>query len=365
MVRLIVAAGGEGDAVAGAMLDAALYGGERPAVILTYAWDRPRLGPVPGPRGADDFTGLRPLTPRVFALPAGAETVPPAVSTLPRLARALPQTLALIDPRHGARGVARQIDELVRLLAPESIDLLNVGGGVLARGGESGLRLPLAGALALAACGRAGARVRLLIAGPGLDGELPAGELRGLLGRNVLTLAAEHVQPVADVLEWHPDEAAAMLAACARDVRGLCEAREAGPPVPLTDEGPTVHEVPLPDALGRSRLARALASTTTLAEAEQLCRDICGCSEIDRERGRALRLSDRPGRGLDPDTALARVAAYEHLARGRGISHTTFRRLGDALGLSGAAHEDLRALLIAARPEQCEPPPLWHIPAAA
>jgi hypothetical protein len=43
-----------------------------------------------------------------------------------------------------------------------------------------------------------------------------------------------------------------MLAATARGVRGTCEMRDAGLPVPLTDEGPTVHEVNLDEALTRN-----------------------------------------------------------------------------------------------------------------
>ncbi len=65
MTRLIVAAGGGGDAVAAAMLDTALHGGGDHAVILTFSWDRLLIDPVPGPRGADDFTGLEQLTPSV------------------------------------------------------------------------------------------------------------------------------------------------------------------------------------------------------------------------------------------------------------------------------------------------------------
>ncbi|MCZ9345352.1 DUF1152 domain-containing protein, partial [Streptomyces sp. TRM76130] len=86
MTRLIVAAGGGGDAVAAAMLHAALYGDEDQAVILTYAWDRLLIDPVPGPRGAHDFTGLEVITPSVWSVPATARPVAPAGSTLPRLA---------------------------------------------------------------------------------------------------------------------------------------------------------------------------------------------------------------------------------------------------------------------------------------
>lgn len=172
MTRLIVAAGGGGDAVAAAMIHAALYGDEDQAVILTYAWDRLLIDPVPGPRGPDNFTGLHSLTPAVWTVPAEARPITPAGSTLPRLSAELRHTFALIDPRHGVEGVTRQLEELVDHLSPESIELLDVGGDILARGDEPTLKSPLADALTLAACCQVNAPVRLLVAGPGLDGEL-------------------------------------------------------------------------------------------------------------------------------------------------------------------------------------------------
>ncbi|MGI5397976.1 DUF1152 domain-containing protein [Streptomyces sp. CA-135486] len=360
MTRLIVAAGGGGDAVAAAMLDAAVYGGEGPAVILTYAWDRLLIDPVPGPRGPANFTGLRPLTRSVQAVPADARPVAPAGSTLPRLAAELPHTFALIDPHHGAEGITRQLEELIQHLEPESIDLLDVGGDILARGNEPTLRSPLADALTLAACCQVNAPVRLLVAGPGLDGELPADALRDRMGPLVLTFAADHVEAIGSVLEWHPSEATAMLAATARGVRGQCEVRDAGLPVPLTDEGPTVHEADLDDALNRNELARALLATETLDEAEQHSREICGYSEIDYERDKASWLGDQHERKLDPAAALRQLDQFEAEARNRGITHTTFRRITEVLGLNGRQRQDLRALLLSSRPEQYQAP-LWRI----
>ncbi|MET8209449.1 DUF1152 domain-containing protein [Streptomyces sp. NPDC005373] len=364
MTRLILAAGGGGDAVAASMLDAALYGDEGPAVVLTYAWDRLLVDPVPGPRSPANFTGLLPLTPTVQAVPGNAAPIAPAGSTLPRLARELPQTFVLIDPRQGAEGITRQLEELIAHLSPTSIDLLDVGGDILAQGDEPTLRSPLADALTLAACAQVLSPVRLLVAGPGLDGELPIEQLRSYLGPVALTLAPEHVEPISGVLEWHPSEATAMLAATARGVRGLCEVRDAGLPVPLTDEGPTIHEVDLDEALNRNRLARALVTTTSLDEAEQHCREICGYSEIDYERNKASWLGTLPQQELDPKTTLDQVAQFEAEARNRGVTHTTFRRITEAIGLSGAQREPLRALLIESRPEQYAAP-LWIIPPTA
>ncbi|MET8126058.1 DUF1152 domain-containing protein [Streptomyces sp. NPDC005065] len=360
MTRLIVAAGGGGDAVAAAMLDAALYDGGDQTVILTYAWDRLLIDPVPGPRGADDFTGLEPLTPAVWKVPAGARPIAPAGSTLPRLAAELPYTFALIDPHHGAAGVTRQLAELIDHFDPTSIDLLDVGGDILARGDEPTLKSPLGDALTLAACCQVNAPVRLLVAGPGLDGELPLDDVSSLFGSLVRRLSAEDTEPISSVLEWHPSEATGMLAATARGVRGTCEVRDAGLLIPLTDEGPTVHEVDLDDALSRNELARAILSTDTLDEVEALSREVCGYSEIDYERNKAAWLKDQPAVTLDPDVVLSRLDEFENEARSRGVSHTTFRRLTEVLNLSGSQRDDLRRLLISTRPERYAAP-LWRI----
>jgi hypothetical protein len=364
MTRLIVAAGGGGDAVAAAMLDAALYGDDDQAVILTYAWDRLLVDPIPGPRGADDFTGLEPITPTVWAVTAEAHPIPPAGSTLPRLAADLPHTFALLDPHHGAEGVTRQLEELLSHLKPESIDLLDVGGDILARGNESTLKSPLADALTLAACCQIDARIRLLVAGPGLDGELPFEDLRGVLGPTVHTFTAKDVEPVSSVLEWHPSEATGMLAATARGVRGTCEVRDAGLPVPLTDEGPTVHQVDMDEALSRNELARAIATTTSLDEVETYSREVCGYSEIDYERNKASWLKEQPPMELNPKAVLAELDHFEASARSHGVTHTTFRHITEALNLNGNQRQDLRELLINSRPKQYDAP-LWRITTAS
>ncbi|MFZ4188184.1 DUF1152 domain-containing protein [Streptomyces pseudogriseolus] len=360
MTRLIVAAGGGGDAVAAAMLHAALYGDEDQAVILTYAWDRLLIDPLPGPRGADSFTGLEPVTQSVWSVPAEAQPIAPAGSTLPRLAAELPHTLALLDPYHGAEGITRQLEELVSHLAPASIDLLDVGGDILAQGDEPTLKSPLADALTLAACCQVNAPIRLLVAGPGLDGEISPDDLRPLFGTSVHTFTAEDVETIGSILEWHPSEATAMLAATARGTRGICEVRDAGLPVPLTDEGPTVHEVDLDDAVSRNSLARAIMTTATLDEAEAHSREICGFSEIDYERNKVLWLKEQQPTKLESAAVWARLDQFEAEARSHGVTHTTFRRITEALSVSGLQRNDLRQLLVNGRPEQYDAP-LWRI----
>ncbi|MFI0943842.1 DUF1152 domain-containing protein [Streptomyces sp. NPDC021020] len=360
MTRVLVAAGGGGDAVAAAVVDAALRGEREPAVVLTYAWERLIVDPVPGPRKAGDFAGLRRFTGSVYAVGPGSRAVAPAGSTLPRLAAELPHTFALLEPHHGVDGMVRQIREVVGAVSAEGVDVVDVGGDILARGDEVGLRSPLGDALVLAACARLDVDVRLLVAGAGLDGEIPAEDLRHRLGAAVHTLTAADVEPVGHVLEWHPSEATGMLVAAARGARGVCEVRDAGLPIPLTDDGGTVYEADLGDALRRNALARRLLHTTSLDEAERCSRDVCGFSEIDYERRKVLRLAERPHRSLTPDEVLPRLDRFEAEARARGVTHTTFRRLTEALGYRGAQREALRAMLVAARPGRYAAP-LWRV----
>lgn len=360
MTRLIVAAGGGGDAVAAAMLHAALYGDEDQAVILTYAWDRLLIDPLPGPRRPADFTGLERLTPSVWTVPAQARPIAPAGSTLPRLAAELPHTFALLDPYQGAEGLTHQLEDIVSHLEPETIDLLDVGGDILARGDEPTLKSPLADALTLAACCQVNAPVRLLVAGPGLDGELLPKDVGDVLGPVVHTFTARDVDAISSVLEWHPSEATALLAATARGVRGTCEIRDAGLPVPLTGDSPTVHEVDLDDAINRNQLARAIMATAHLDEAEAHSREICGHSEIDYERNKTLWLKEQQPAKLNPAAIWTQLDQFETEARARGVTHTTFRRITEALNLSGSQRDELRQLLINRRPEQYDAP-LWRI----
>jgi len=122
-----------------------------------------------------------------------------------------------------------------------------------------------------------------------------------------------------------------MLAATARGVRGTCEMRDAGLPVPLTDESPTVHEVDLDEALGWNQLARSIMATTTLREAETYSREVCGYSEIDYERNnKATWLKNQVPVQLGPETVLSQLDQFEAEARNRGITHTTFRRITES-----------------------------------
>ncbi|WP_026252793.1 DUF1152 domain-containing protein [Streptomyces sp. PsTaAH-124] len=363
MKRLLLAAGGGGDAITTAMVHAALHGPDEPALILTYAWERLVVDPVPGPRRPSDFTGTVPAGPTLRLVTPDSAPRPPAGSLLPRLAADLRTELGLLDPYGGAVGLARQITEAAAYCGADHVDVVDVGGDVLADGTEPTLRSPLGDALALAACAHASLSTSVHIAGPGLDSEVPEATLLPTLGAPLRTLTAADTQVVERVFDWHPSEASALLVAAARGIRGICGTRDAPEPVTLTDASPGIYRLTLTRALQLNPLARALADTTDLDAAERASLQVCGFSEIARERARAAAPhqdtpSPRPSDGNIP--LPERFAHWEQSTARRGITYVTTRRITEELALLPPQSAELRAHLLATSPPR-QAPPLWRL----
>ncbi|MEU1128632.1 DUF1152 domain-containing protein [Streptomyces sp. NPDC005900] len=359
MTRLLVAAGGGGDVIGTTLVHQALHGDE-PAVVLSYSWERLVVDPVPGPRAERDFAHLRPLTPHLSQITADSSAIAPAGSTLPRLAAELPIILGLLSPYGGVPLLARQITEAAEKYAVDEVTVVDVGGDVFARGDEPTLLSPLPDALVIAACATAGVPAVLRLAGPGLDGEIPEADLLPDMGSDHLTLTGADTRGVEHVFDWHPSEASALLAAAAHGLRGGCVVRDTGRPVFLTDASARVHRIAVDRVLHRNRLAHALYSgaVDSLHCAEKVSRDVCGFSELQRERDRSLGLAHESWSSRSVNEALDDVdARLRHLRSSNpGARYVTFRCLAEGLGLTGAAAQTLRARLIEQRPGQCAGP---------
>ncbi|MFH7596907.1 DUF1152 domain-containing protein [Streptomyces racemochromogenes] len=362
MKRLLIAAGGGGDPITAAIVHAALHGADTPALVLTYAWERLVVDPVPGPRRAPDFTGTEPAAPGLALITPATTPRAPAGSLLPRLSGALRPRLGLLDPYGGTLGLARQIAAAARWCRADRIDLVDVGGDIVARGDEPTLRSPLGDALAVAACAETGLPTTVYVAGPGLDNEVPLLDLLPRLGAPALTLDAAHTESVSRVFDWHPSEASALLVAAARGVRGVCGTRDAPRPVLLDDTARQVHRLTLERVLALSPLARALAGCSSLEHAEAVSRAVCGFSEIARERRRAANAAPpaphRPDR--TPAALLDRFAAWERDTLAQGIAYATTRRITEELDLTATETDTLLAGLRTAGPER-HVPPLWRL----
>lgn len=352
-----MAAGGGGDAITGAAI-AGRYADAGPPIVMTYSWDRLMIDPLPGPRIAADFTGLRQLAPNVLEVVATTTPIGGAGSSLPRLAAELPARVLLLDPSGGAVGMTRQIAAAVEFFQLDAIDLVDVGGDALTTGADPGLRSPLADQLALAACVRTGIPTRLLIAGAGLDGELPAAvveeRLAQLNAQHLPPLAAEAMAHVRHVFGWHPSEASGLLAAAAAGRRGTVEVRDAGDHVEMSDATTLLYAV---DAkrVANATPAAHLADAASLDDAERIIREVTGISEIAYETKKAERLATRQPH--NPTTAdLSSVDRFAKDARVRGADFISVRRLSELLDATTLrAFEVLTDLLSTDCSERYEP----------
>jgi hypothetical protein len=357
----MIAAGGGGDAITAAALGPFLgLTGERP-VVMTYAWERLIVDPLPGPRFADNFTDLWQHAPGVLEFVPTTRPILPAGSALPRLAAELPAHLLLLDPQDGAIGMSKQIATAAEHFAADQIVLVDVGGDVLTNGNDAGLRSPLADLLALASSSTAHLPLpaQVIIAGPGVDGELSPElviqRVADLGGQQLTTLTPSSMHRVRSVLEWHPSEASGLLAAATNLTFGVVEIRDGGSHIRLDRRTADVFSVDLAKLL-RASPARYLLATQSLSEAARLTARIAGISEIDYEVEKARSL--RSNKSSQPvHLSLDSIDKVAHAISLRGASFVTIRRLAEIIGARNMQHiSDLRRVIQLERNDRYSPP---------
>jgi hypothetical protein len=363
---LLIAAGGGGDAIAAAILHRALDDTGGRAAIATHSWDRLLIDPLPGPRDPSSFAGLERVGELNYRVTAHTTPIPPAGSTLPRLAAEPDADLYLLDPRGGAEGLAHQVAELRDELRTTNVTIVDVGGDILAHGDEPTLRSPLADSLVLAATADL-PRVHVLITGAGIDGELPEAlvlERYDQLGAELVQrLSADDVEPFGHLFDWHPSEATGLLCAAAHGTRGTAEIRDQGFPVILSDHTPEVHELTARRVLDHNRVARHFLDTRSLADAETALRDAGRESEVDYERRKAEKRRPRTTGQMAtvPNSAFVdQLAEIRSAAARRGVDFITLRGLAERLDLPGIRLDELQHHL-SSRPRSEYVAPLWRV----
>ncbi|MEC3951702.1 DUF1152 domain-containing protein [Nocardia sp. CDC153] len=352
---IAIAAGGGGDAITAAMLASAMP--ELGIVaIMSYSWDRFMIDPTPGPRVRADFVGLVDRGGASEVVETSA--LHKGTSTLPQLASCVSQPLLLLEAAGGAVGMAELIRRAAKVFDADELAVVDVGGDVIAEGHEASLHSPLADSLALAAAVQSGIATRVLIAGPGLDGELSPTQVRtridALGGHPVTNLTPGDAEPFHDIWSWHPSEATALLATAATGWRGTIETQR-GAIVSLTDDATRVYEVDA-HSLADSSLAAPLSSTTSLERAEQILREYRGGrSELDIERRRAT--GERAEVRMPTSESLNIIDRYAERCRDRGIEALTVRRVAEMVqAIDPPATSALRSLLADQRPNNFRPP---------
>lgn len=320
------------------------------------------IDPVPGPRGADGFTGLRPFRGHNSCVTEWSNATRTGYSLLPRLVRGLGRELFLLDPHGGAVGLRAQLGELARALALDRVYLVDSGGDIVARGDERELRSPLADSLSLAASDGLDVPVEVLIAGPGLDGELRPDYVRqtvGEVGGDVdwCALGPGDVRRHTALFAWHPSEVNGLLVAAARGFRGTVEIRDAPLFVTVDHRSAAVHRCSREGLLTRNHLAKAMLDSRSLAEAEESFYDQRDTSELDYQRDNRSRYV---GRGVVTDVnARIRALVEYSAARPRHVTALSLRRAAEIMEVGVRDLPQVFTALRRAHPGRIDPPLWW------
>jgi len=273
-----------------------LYDGAEP-VLGGLAWERRPTDPVPGPRSAAEIEGAEELAPGILL--AGPRTRAKGREMYfaeSRMAEFLGQPTVLVTLEGGPGQVAEGLAQAAAKLGADLMVFVDVGGDVLARGDESGLRSPLCDALMLAAAARLAADGHSVLAGVfglGCDAELTPEEVldrlsamaaaAGLCGARGLTPA------VADRLEAAtklvPTEASATAVRAFRVESGTTTIRGGTRTLELNVVAATTFYLDVEVAMRVcGRLAGALAEAQSVEQANDALRAIGVRTELDLER---------------------------------------------------------------------------------
>jgi hypothetical protein len=295
---LVIGMGGGGDVV-GALATAEsmrIYDGADP-LVGGLTWERRPIDPVPGPRRLDEITGGEELAPGVLLAGPGTRVAGREVYFAEaRMAAFLDRPTVLIDIGGGPRAIGDALAVAVAGLRRDLTVFIDVGGDVLARGDEPGLRSPLCDAIMLAAAQRLGAAghpVLLGIFGIGCDAELTSAEVLariaevaaagGLCGARGLT------EPVTERLEQSlalvPTEASAQAVRSFRGGSGPVTIRGGARTFELSSVAALTYYLDVETAIAASGpLARAVADATSLEDANEALHALGVQTELDLER---------------------------------------------------------------------------------
>jgi hypothetical protein len=294
---LVIGMGGGGDVV-GALASAEfgrLYDGSDP-IVGGLAWERRPIDPVPGPRHVEEIAGGEQIAPGVLL--AGPQTRVRDREVFfgeSRMSAYLGEPTLLVTIDAGPETIAAGLAAALEHLEGDLILFIDVGGDVLARGDEPGLRSPLCDAVMLAAAehlARAGLPVLLGIFGIGCDAELTNEEV---LDRVALVAAAGGMagvrgltEPIATRLEGAMEhvatEASAQAVRAFRGASGTMAIRGGEHTLELSPVAALTVYLDVSIAFAAAGdLARAVTSAGSLVDANLALSELGVRTELDLE----------------------------------------------------------------------------------
>ncbi len=295
---LVIGMGGGGDVVGAlATAEACRHYDEASPVLGGLAWERRPIDPQPGPRRVEEIEEGQEIAPGILL--AGAQTrvrgrgVRFAESGM---AEFLGEPTVLVTLERGPAAIAEALAQVAARLECDAFVFIDVGGDVLAQGGEPGLRSPLSDAIMLAAAARLQTQGQPVLGGVfgiGCDGELsPAqvlaelGQLAvagGLCGARGLT---EHIaQRLEQAIRHVPTEASAQAVQAFRSAAGQAAIRGGAREIERTAAAAVTFYFDVRVAYEtRGRLAQAVGGASSLEEANQAMASLGVRTELDLER---------------------------------------------------------------------------------
>ena len=295
---LVIGVGGGGDVV-GALAAARFV--EFCGLKFTLgglSWERFVYDSVPGPRSLDEIENVKLLHPRVGFANSRTKSKNNVYFAESKMAEVCGQDVLLVDINGGVEEVIDGLETTLKKLNADLLIGIDVGGDSLARGGEKGLRSPLADSIMLATFAemeKRGVRTLWGIFGYGSDGELTTDEVeealsvvakaRGLLG--AWSLTPKVVAELQEVIKRVNTEASAIPIECALGAWGEKSIRYDERKVKMTPlTALTFYLSPTAIMETVARPARNVAKSTSLEEANEALHDIGIKSELDIERDR-------------------------------------------------------------------------------
>ena len=301
---LVIGVGGGGDVVGALVTARFLEFCGLEFKLGGLSWERSVFDPVPGPRSMDEVEQVRAIHRYAWLANAESKTTTGVYFAESKMAGLLGEEVLLVDIHGGVTGVIKALEAALKTFRADLLVGVDVGGDSLARGGEPGLRSPLADSIMLAAYAeleRRGQPTLWGVFGYGSDGEVTVDEVEkalqevakagGLLGAWALT--SKVVAELENVIKTVQTEASAIPVQCARGAWGETNIRQDQRKVKLTPLttltfflSPTILFETL------SRPAQAVKESSSLEEANDALHAIGIKTELDleRERFKALKI---------------------------------------------------------------------------
>lgn len=361
MKRLLIAAGGGGDAFTAGVLAQCFEKDD--VYIASFSWDRIMYDPDPGPRNGEEFISASKFGEYNTIITAESKLRKDgSKSFLPIISEYFQKEYYLMELDNGVIYLHSQLKEII---AKESIDeviIVDVGGDILATGTEKGLKSPIADASVLSACKNLNIPVFVWVTGGGLDGELTETELIKILKRISINskkhlpkeLASKHLH----AFEWLPSEASALYFMASTGEKGVCEIRQDGYSVELNDFASTIFCLDFENVYSNSMIAKELERTSSLANIETIVRNITSISELDIERKKRERIiswnDDRSNEEL-----FTELMNISQIKKQSGIKYMTRRRVCELLKVKGEQRDNF-IIYLKAKHGDLFTPPLWR-----